>query len=50
MKQPKSVNGIEEFGRVRLSKSFFMRDFLFSDIAAIHGLANWTCNGFVPVT
>lgn len=40
MKQPKSVNGLEEFGRVRLSKSFFMRDFLFSDIAAIHGLAN----------
>lgn len=40
MKQPESVNGLEEFGRVRLSKSFFMRDFLFSDIAAIHGLAN----------
>ena len=40
MKQPKSVNGLEEFGRVRLSKSFFMCDFLFSDIAAMHGLAN----------
>lgn len=25
---------------MRLSKSFFMRDFLFSDIAAIHGMAN----------
>lgn len=25
---------------MRLSKSFFMRDFLFSDIAAVHGLAN----------
>ncbi|EHJ58682.1 hypothetical protein [Novosphingobium pentaromativorans] len=24
----------------RLSKSFFMRDFLFSDIAAVHGLNN----------
>ena len=34
------MNGLEKFGRVRLSKSFFMRDFLFSDIAAIHGLAN----------
>jgi hypothetical protein len=29
-----------EFGRIRLSKSFFMRDFLFSDIAAIHGLTS----------
>lgn len=40
MKQPKSVAALTEFGRVRLSKSFFMRDFLFSDIAAIHGLSN----------
>lgn len=36
----KSVSQLEEFGRIRLSDSFFMRDFLFSDIAAIHGLAN----------
>ena len=34
------MNGLEELGRTRLSKSFFMRDFLFSDIAAMHGLAN----------
>jgi hypothetical protein len=40
MKAPHSVAGLAEFGRVRLSRSFFMRDFLFSDIAAIHGLAN----------
>lgn len=31
---------LETLGRVRLSKSFFMRDFLFSEIAAIHGLNN----------
>lgn len=40
MKKPASVAALADFGRVRLSKSFFMRDFLFSDIAAIHGLAN----------
>lgn len=40
MKKPVSVASLSEFGRVRLSKSFFMRDFLFSDIAAIHGLPN----------
>lgn len=40
MRQPKSVKGLEEFGRVRLSESFFMRDFLYSEIAAINGFAN----------
>ena len=40
MRTPTSVNSLVEFGRARLSKSFFMRDFLFSDIAAIHGLTN----------
>jgi hypothetical protein len=27
-KAPATVDALEEFGRVRLSKSFFMRDFL----------------------
>ena len=40
MRKPTSVQTLTDFGRVRLSKSFFMRDFLFSDIAAIHGFAN----------
>ncbi len=40
MKQPANVEALSEFGRIRLSPSFFMRDFLFSDIAAIHGLSN----------
>lgn len=35
-----TVNALTDFGRTRLSKSFFMRDFLFSDIAAIHGFSN----------
>jgi len=38
--RPASVAALTDFGRVRLSKSFFMRDFLFSDIAAIHGFSN----------
>lgn len=40
MRPPKSVAALTDFGRVQLSRSFFMRDFLFSDIAAIHGLRN----------
>lgn len=31
---------LEELGRVRLSKNFFMRDFLYSEIAAWHGIRN----------
>ena len=33
MRTPKSVKGAEDFGRIRLSKSFFVRDFLYSEIA-----------------
>jgi hypothetical protein len=40
MKRPMSVTALNDFGRVRLSQHFYMRDFLFSDIAAIHGLGN----------
>jgi hypothetical protein len=40
MRKPSSVEKLEELGRIRLSSSFFMRDFLYSDIAAIHGLSN----------
>jgi hypothetical protein len=35
-----SVRSAEEFGRTRLSKNFFMRDFLHSEIAAINGMQN----------
>ena len=41
MHQPKSVKALEDLGRVRLSESFFMRDFLYSEIAAIHGFPNF---------
>jgi hypothetical protein len=40
MKKPTTVEALEKLGRVRLSKSFFMRDFLFSDTATIHGIQN----------
>jgi hypothetical protein len=40
MKQPKTIKALEEFSRVRLSKNFFMRDFLYSDIAALNGFSN----------
>ena len=40
MRKPQSVQTLNDFGRTRLSKTFFMRDFLYSDIAAIHGFAN----------
>jgi hypothetical protein len=40
MKKPETVTALTEFGRVRLSRSFFVRDFLYSDIASVHGLNN----------
>src|ERR1700759_461570 len=40
MRPPNTVAALADLGRVRLSRSFFLRDFLISDIAAIHGLAN----------
>jgi hypothetical protein len=40
MRKPGSVKSLEELGRVRLSPSFFMRDFLYSEIANFHGIPN----------
>jgi hypothetical protein len=40
MRKPGSVAALVKLGRVQLSETFFVRDFLFSDISAIHGLAN----------
>jgi hypothetical protein len=40
MKKPGSMRGLEELGRVRLSPSFYMRDFLYSEIANLHGIPN----------
>lgn len=40
MKAIASVSALEDLGRARLSKSFFMRDFLYSEIANFHGIPN----------
>jgi hypothetical protein len=40
MRKPGSVKGLEAPGRIRLSKSFFMRDFLHSEIANFYGIPN----------
>lgn len=40
MKKPATVKSLEEFGRVRLSKNFFMRDFFHSEISQIEGIPN----------
>ena len=40
MKKPATVATLEELGRVGLSKHFFMRDFLYSEISQIEGVPN----------
>ncbi len=40
MRAPRSVRTAEAFGRARLSASFFMRDFLHSEIGDVHGISN----------
>lgn len=40
MRQPRSMWSLETFGRVRLSKHFYMRDFLMSEISAFHAVPN----------
>lgn len=40
MRAPKTVRAAEALSRTRLSHSFFMRDFLYSEIAAIEGMVN----------
>lgn len=40
MAAPKTMKALEELGRIRLSKSFYMRDFLYSEIANFFGMPN----------
>ncbi len=40
MKSPKTVKSLEDLGRVRLSDHFFMRDFLYSEVANFYGVEN----------
>lgn len=41
IKKISSFDKLEELGRVRLSKTFFMRDFLYSEIANYYGIPNY---------
>ncbi|HSP31282.1 MAG TPA: hypothetical protein VLO13_04630 [Halomonas sp.] len=40
MRKPQSVDALEKLGMVRLSPSFYMRDFLYSETANLHGIPN----------
>lgn len=40
MREPQTVKALEQLGRVRLSRNFFMRDFLYSEVANRFGLPN----------
>jgi hypothetical protein len=40
VRKPQTVKSLEELGRVQLSKSFFMREFLYSEISQIEGIPN----------
>lgn len=40
LQTPRTVASLTELGRVRLSRSFFMREMLYSEVAMIHGLNN----------
>ena len=40
MRRPASMWSLENFGRVRLSKHFYMRDFLYSEIGNFHEIQN----------
>ncbi|MCJ8281276.1 MAG: hypothetical protein MJK14_15710 [Rivularia sp. ALOHA_DT_140] len=40
MRKPKTVKSLEELGRIQLSKSFFMREFLYSEISQIESIPN----------
>lgn len=39
-RKPGSVNSLEALGRVRLSDNFFLRDFLYSEVANFYGIPN----------
>ena len=40
MKKPTTVEALEELGRIQLSKSFFMREFLYSEISQVKCIPN----------
>ena len=45
----KLLRALDDFGRERLSKHFFMRDFLYSEVSAAHGIPNVPCNAKLAI-
>ena len=43
MRKIGSYGSLEKFGRIRLSKNFFMRDFLYSEISNFYGIQEGMC-------
>jgi hypothetical protein len=50
MRKPRSMRGLEDLGRVRLSPNFFMCDFLYSEIANFYGVPNVPENPDLAIT
>lgn len=50
MRKPASMWSLETLGRVRLSKSFYMRDFLYSEIGSFHRIPNLPDNPDLAIT
>lgn len=40
MQRPRTLKALEELGRVRLSRTFFLRNFLHSEVANFYGIPN----------
>jgi hypothetical protein len=40
MRKPQTMKALEELGRIRLSKNYFMRDFLHSEISQFYSIPN----------
>ena len=50
MNKPTSVDTLTKLGRVRLSRNFFMRDMLYSEVANYYGLSNVPDNPDLAIT
>ena len=49
MRKPVNLSGLSKLGKVRLSQNFFMREFLYSEIAVQHNLSNAPVNPDVAI-
>jgi hypothetical protein len=50
MQKITTVSALEDLGRERLSKTFYFRDFLYSEIANLHGMPNLPDNPELAIT